>query len=170
MIDIRTQILTVAAAAAFMLSTFFNPAFAVEEPVTPALGWGQTFENFIDELLSKKYSVPLEGEQEVSDEYDIDGTGQANIKIREDKNELCVDIATAYIDPASSAHIHHAPARAAGVVVVNLPIPDWEGKSSGCVEVEKGMLEKINQNPQDYYVNIITNTYPDGAIRGQLSL
>lgn len=169
MIDIRTQILTVAAAAAFMILSFFNPAFAAEQGSVQNKGWGEAFESLIDELLSRKYTVLLDGEQEVSEKFDIDGIGQADIKIREDKHELCASIEASYIDQASSAHIHYAPAKATGVVVINLPIPDEHGKSEGCLEVDQTLLKKIIKQPEYYYINIITNSYPDGAIRGQLS-
>jgi hypothetical protein len=47
-------------------------------------------------------------------------------------------------------------------------VPNQNGEVDGCVEVEPQLLEKINNNPQDYYVNIHTEAYSNGAIRGQL--
>ena len=70
---------------------------------------------------------------------------------------------------ATAMHIHHAPKGSAGAVMVSLPVPNEEGEVDECVSVDPQLLEKIKNNPQDYYINIHTETYPDGAIRGQLS-
>ena len=187
MIDIRLQILTVMGAVVFALTTFVNPTFASvqvsaqEESSMPisstGFGFGADFPfgDLLGQFFGAKYDVTLDGAQEVLG-GDIDGTGEAEVRIREDKHsfsssksEICVDIKADYIEQASGVHIHHAPKGSTGTVVINLPILDAEGKADGCVQVDQALLKKINANPQDYYINIHTNPYPDGAIRGQLS-
>jgi hypothetical protein len=54
-------------------------------------------------------------------------------------------------------------------VVVPLTPPDENGSSSGCAEVSREVALDILKNPEDYYVNVHTALFPDGAIRGQLS-
>lgn len=174
MIDIRFQVLVILAVVIFGLVTFVNPTFAQEESsspvVLPQFGFGADFPlgDFIGQFFGAKYNVSLDGSQEVLG-GDVDGIGEAKIRIREHSRELCADIEADYIDQASAAHIHHAPIGSTGAVVVSLPILDGEGKAEECVEVNPDLLKKINANPQDYYINIHTNPYPDGAIRGQLS-
>lgn len=128
-----------------------------------------SFEDFFSQIFGNKLKAELVGDKEVPGPGDIDGTGEAKVRIHEDKNELCVDLETEYIDRASAAHIHHAPAGSSGAVVVPLSVPDEDGEIDECVQVDKELLKAIKENPQDYYVNVHTNPYPNGAIRGQLS-
>jgi hypothetical protein len=41
-------------------------------------------------------------------------------------------------------------------------------KHSGCRKAPKSLITAIGKNPSAYYVNVHTNKYPGGAIRGQL--
>lgn len=184
MIDLKTRILTIAAAGALLLGTLVNPAFAAStihveasanETNFPFSGkpvWffeHGNFNAFFSNFFSKRFRANMDGAQEIPGPGDVDGRGQASVRIKVSDSELCADIEADYIDPATAAHIHHAPAGSAGAVVVNLPIPNEEGEAEGCMSVDKGLLEKIKDNPQDYYINIHNNPYPNGAIRGQLS-
>ena len=65
------------------------------------------------------------------------------------------------------AHIHSAPATTNGPVVVPLTAV-VNGTSSGCATVARGLADAIRKAPQGYYVNVHTNLYTSGAIRGQL--
>jgi uncharacterized protein (DUF3820 family) len=78
-------------------------------------------------------------------------------------------------------HVHEGEADTAGPVVIPLEppteistfsVPDGEltlNFVSGCVEdVDQDLLDDIADNPLDYYFNIHTEEFPDGAIRGQL--
>jgi len=49
-----------------------------------------------------------------------------------------------------------------------LPIPNEDGEAEGCVEIQPSLLKAIKDSPEDYYINIHTSPYPEGAIRGQL--
>ena len=66
-----------------------------------------------------------------------------------------------------AAHIHKGAMDASGPPVVTLTPPE-NGKSEGCVHVERMAAADILARPQDYYVNIHTKDFPGGAIRGQL--
>jgi hypothetical protein len=64
----------------------------------------------------------------------------------------------------------------AGDVVVTLTPPvevgdDGSGFSSGCTTttVERELALDILKNPENYYVNVHTIDFENGAIRGQLS-
>jgi len=51
---------------------------------------------------------------------------------------------------------------------VPLDVDGFEGSSSDCVDASDADLDAIIANPAGYYVNIHTEDFPAGAIRGQL--
>jgi hypothetical protein len=53
-------------------------------------------------------------------------------------------------------------------VVVPLTPPDASGVSSECAEVSRELAKAIMKNPENYYVNVHTSDFSDGALRGQL--
>jgi hypothetical protein len=121
-------------------------------------------------------STVLTGEQEVDPVTgavgvgDPDGSGTATITVNPGQEEVCWEIRAEGITlPATAAHIHEGAAGTAGPVVVALTPPDASGSSSGCATLEREEALEILKNPEDYYVNVHTTDFPNGAIRGQLS-
>ena len=180
MLDLKLRFAAATVGAGFVLGTLVNPAFAASgvqiasssETSIGRSNWffeDGNFNAFFNNFFNRRFEASMDGEQEIPGPGDMDGTGEAKVKIKPRHNELCVDMEVNYIDPATAAHIHHAPKGSAGAVVLSLPIPDAEGKADGCVSVDSQLLEKITENPQDYYINVHNNPYPNGAIRGQLS-
>lgn len=112
------------------------------------------------------FQVMLEGGNEVTP-GDLDGTGRATIRINPRKGEICYNLRVSGIQPASAAHIHEAPAGAAGPVVVGLTAPT-SGMSKGCVAISEADAREIIADPSDYYVNVHNAQFPGGALRGQL--
>ncbi len=49
-----------------------------------------------------------------------------------------------------------------------LVAPNASGVSFGCVSASADVIAAIRANPSNYYVNVHTTDFPDGAIRGQL--
>lgn len=119
--------------------------------------------------VANSFDVLLSGPQEVPGPGDDDGQGTANVTIDTETSEICWTISVGGIQtPAAAAHIHNAPIGEAGSVVVELTAPDVEGASTGCTTVEEAVAADIAANPANYYVNVHTGEFPDGAVRGQL--
>jgi len=92
----------------------------------------------------------------------------ATVTINLGQSELCYVIDFTTSETVIAAHIHHAPSGVAAPPIIpqNTPVA---GSSSGCTQVEQGLLKDILQNPEQYYVNVHTTAHPAGAGRGQLT-
>jgi CHRD domain-containing protein len=118
---------------------------------------------------SVNFKTTLTGAAEVPGPGDPDGIGTAKVKIKSG-TEICFSIKARHITlPAAAAHIHVGSRTVAGPVVVTLAPPDASGKAKGCVaHLDPALVSAIVHNPDQYYVNVHTSDFPDGAIRGQL--
>jgi len=127
----------------------------------PALGEGRPF------------STTLTGAAEVPGPGDPDASGTALITLNQGQGEVCFELSWALIDgTVTAAHIHVRSATVAGDVVVPLftgAALSGTDTASGCVSgVSEELIKAIRQNPENYYVNIHSDVFPAGAIRGQL--
>jgi hypothetical protein len=118
----------------------------------------------------RPFSTELTGAAEVPGRGDPDGRGTATITVNPGQGEVCHELSVTGITlPATGAHIHVGDAGESGPVVVPLePPPDANGVSSGCAQVSRELALAIIQDPENYYVNVHTSDFPDGALRGQL--
>jgi hypothetical protein len=116
----------------------------------------------------RPFTTTMTGEQEAPGPGDPDGSGTARIVINPGTGELCYELTVEGIDTVTGAHIHEAPPGEAGDVVVPLE-PPVSGESGDCITISRELALEILRNPEDYYVNVHTENYPAGAIRGQLS-
>jgi CHRD domain len=119
----------------------------------------------------------LSGGNEVSDEGqsnvgDQDARGSATVLLDRSKGTVCFGITVTGTDTPVAAHIHQASAGVNGAIVVNFTAPTGgnPGASSGCVSgVSAALLNNIKNFPTGFYVNVHTNAFPAGAVRGQLN-
>lgn len=125
-----------------------------------------------DRSHHRSLSAFMNGRQEVPGPGDPDGVGKVRIALFPGRGAICYSIRVRGITlPASAAHLHAAPWGSAGPVVVTLGTPDANGKARGCVTgVDPLLIKDIRMNPRQYYVNVHTTDFPDGAVRGQLHL
>jgi hypothetical protein len=113
----------------------------------------------------------LSGDSVAPGPGDPDGTGRAVIRSAPDEGILCYKIFFKGIGRAKGAEIHQGPRGVAGPTHMRL-FTSKKGKRSpaeGCksgVSVET--IEAMHDDPGNYYVDVHTKGYPDGAVRGQL--
>ncbi|MQA75621.1 MAG: CHRD domain-containing protein, partial [Solirubrobacterales bacterium] len=115
-----------------------------------------------------KLTANLSGQNEIPP-ADPNGSGRANVKLKTKKGRACFDIRFEGIGDAIMAHIHKGGPDVNGDIKVPF-FEDMQGVSSpakGCVDVKKGLLKKIAKKPNGWYVNVHTEEFPNGAIRGQ---
>ena len=79
--------------------------------------------------------------------------------------KACWTLSVSGIDHPLSAHVHKAPRRELGPVVIPL---GSRFSRKGCVIAPKPSLRAVASAPGDYYVDIHTRDAIEGALRGQL--
>ncbi len=118
------------------------------------------------------FEVELSGANEVCDDPEAcggDGSGTATIEIDSDENEVCYSFELEGVEGVNAAHIHAGSEGQSGDPVVDLAYDGDDEGAEACVDgVDEEVLEDILDSPSDYYVNVHTERYPDGAGRGQL--
>jgi hypothetical protein len=119
-----------------------------------------------------KLTADLSGEKEVceGDTCGGTGTGTAEVEINSDQNELCYEIAVQGVEKVNAAHIHSGEEGEAGPVVIDLKYQGDDSGSNACLDdIEESELEDVSEEPANFYVNVHSERYPDGAVRGQLA-
>lgn len=136
-------------------------------PMVLALGSFTLAQKEMSKMKPKSMTIDLKGSAEVPGPGDSDGSGKAKLTINHDKGEVCYDLTVKNIQTPTMAHIHAGAAGQAGDVKVKFD-PAANGTWKGCVTVDHAILQEITQTPADFYVNVHTAEFPNGAIRGQL--
>lgn len=117
-----------------------------------------------------RLTATLTGAEEVPGPGDPDGTGTATVNLDVTDRDVCYEVAVQKIDPPVGMHIHEAERGKSGGVVVPLTTPTAsDTTTTGCANVDAALIARMAANPGDFYVNVHTGTYPNGAVRGQLS-
>ncbi|MCK2149626.1 CHRD domain-containing protein [Marinobacter alexandrii] len=124
----------------------------------------------------------LSGSEMVGSMGDSDGKGYAHVfGIDGDPTTLCYvvqvhNIQTVPVKEGMAAHIHEAGKGMNGAPVAVLAGPE-DGDAADCLtEGEKGkfptgeagIVQRILENPSDFYINVHNPEFPKGAVRGQL--
>lgn len=131
----------------------------------------------------------LDGSSEVASDSDASeivgdatGTGHASVfGVDGDAKTLCYVLSVSGIQlvpvaEGMAAHIHEGALGENGPVVAALAGPE-DGNAADCLtEGEEGkfpmgktgIVQRILNNPEGFYVNVHNPQFPDGAIRGQL--
>ena len=114
------------------------------------------------------FKATLTGEAERSPAGgDPDGDGTATVTLNATTGEACWEIAVTGMDQPAAAHIHRGTAEVVGPVVVPF---GQTFQAQGCGTADGALIREIVAAPADFYVNVHNAAYPEGAVRGQLTV
>jgi CHRD domain len=142
-------------------STAFGMAALAMLAVTPAMAAAPDSEILLESRLSGDQVVQQTG-------GDPDGTGTATILVDAKDGVACFDVQTANVDTPISGRIQSGSAGAIGPPVVFL-FENQDASVNGCAPVDRKALREIGKNPERFYLNVVNDAFPVGAIRGQLA-
>jgi hypothetical protein len=102
-----------------------------------------------------------------------DPDGKGTFKGTVDGDTLCYRLKVKNVDGITGAHIHAGDSESVGPIVATLEtgrhcltaVPDEEDTEETLSQSE---LAAIQADPGSYYVDVHSEEFPDGAIRGQL--
>jgi hypothetical protein len=81
---------------------------------------------------------------------------------------------TGLVGPVTAAHIHRGKAGENGPIILFLPVQFGSpptGAASGCGVVnDPVLLDELFSHPREFYWNVHSAAFPNGAIRGQVFL
>ena len=133
--------------------------------VGPAIAQGDNERNG-----GRKVSATLTGAAEVPGPGDPNGAGLFEGRVNPGQGRICYSLSAGNIGDSTAAHIHVGAAGVAGDPVLTLDTPDGDDEDSEeCQDIDRGLAQAIVRDPGNYYVNVHTGPFPQGAIRGQLS-
>jgi hypothetical protein len=126
----------------------------------------------IHATTADQFTATLSAAAEVPTPGPAGAAGSATIISDDKTGEVCFDITVTDLpagDTVTGAHIHQGAVGAPGDVVVALFTAPPSAALEGCIQdVDAEILLAIVEDPAGYYVNVHTDAYPDGAVRGQL--
>lgn len=127
----------------------------------------------------ERLKATLSAANEVPGPGNPDLSGKADLIVSPRKGEICFEIELENVvpgakedDPVVGVHIHPGLVGTACVVGqdcvfgVDLDFPT-EGLD-GCVRAGTELLNSIVEQPEEFYLNVHTASFPAGALRGQL--
>ena len=117
----------------------------------------------------RKIGTTLSGQAEVPGPGDPDGVGRFAARVNPGQGEICYELDVDDVDGVTAAHIHRGGRDVAGPVVVPLETP-FDDDSQECLAVDRALAMELIRTPEAFYVNVHNAEYPDGAVRGQLSI
>ena len=108
----------------------------------------------------------LFGEYEVGhDGAGEEASGDFSAELDLKAGRICYMLEVEGLDEVVAAHLHEGAKKQNGPPVITLQLT---GGDDICVAADKELLMKIARRAANYYVNVHTAAFPDGAIRGQL--
>jgi hypothetical protein len=150
--------------------TGVNPAPTPATTVAPASG--PISDGVISPVPSpprerRGFSADLIGAMGAESAGDLDGGGHAALDAHPGRDELCMTLVVSGLAPVTAVHLHAQSTGASGPVVAA-----WTettgGGSAVCVPVADQLIKKIRKQPGNYYVDVHTTEFPNGAVRGPL--
>ena len=131
------------------------------------LGLGSWLAMPVAHAADTTLTATMSGSEEVPGPGDPDGSGTAKIVLDDAKNTACYEFTYKNLGKPTAAHVHAGAKGVAGPPAIDFKMNTNGDK--GCVPVDPATLKTVRDNPGNYYVNIHTTEYGNGAIRGQLA-
>jgi hypothetical protein len=117
------------------------------------------------QAMSPVVSAKLKGSNETPVKGDPNGAGFVVVTFNATKGTACWKFkGVKGIAAPAAAHIHKGKKGTSGPVTIAFGATY---KATGCAKAPKATIEKIETNPNAYYVNVHNAKYPAGALRGQ---
>ena len=120
---------------------------------------------------SKTFAITARGSNEMGKGDSMSAAyASGTITVNTAKHDVCYEITTHDLKNITMSHIHLGKKGIEGKVVVYLNVKDFNLKNMGhaCVNVPAAVAKQIFSNPANYYLNVHTKQYPNGAVRAQL--
>lgn len=100
---------------------------------------------------------------------DTGALGYAFLGLHAGTGRLCYEVAVNAAGPFRSADIHRAAMDSTGPSVVTMTPPDPDtGTVGDCVLVETALLREIEADPSAFSVDVHSEEFPRGVVRGQV--
>jgi hypothetical protein len=127
---------------------------------------------FAPSMFAQTLGAVLTGSQEVPARA-VPGFGNATVTFDATRQNVTVTITVTNLgSPINNFHIHEAPAGVNGPVVVDIIGQGGafvNGTMNGTFAINAAVAQRLLQNPSNFYVNVHTNQFAGGAVRGQLA-
>ena len=94
--------------------------------------------------------------------------GSAVITLDPRTSQVCYNVFVSGIGQVTSALIQRGSAGVDDPIVINLVPPAASGSSRGCATPGLALIQSMMAAPAGFYVNVLTVSFPQGAIGGQL--
>ncbi|CAA9246867.1 MAG: hypothetical protein AVDCRST_MAG50-1958 [uncultured Acidimicrobiales bacterium] len=94
--------------------------------------------------------------------------GTAAVSLDAETGDVCYEV-EANFATATGMHIHRGEVGVNGPIVVPLDPTRLNATTETCTVAAAELVAEIKAKPAAFYVNVHTETYPGGAIRGQLT-
>jgi hypothetical protein len=161
----------------------FSLLAAAIATVTPTAAFAGHTNMLLHTMLDGSSEVPEDGDMSMM-VGDANGEGHGYVfGIDGDPTTLCYSLKVSGIQlvpvgEGMAAHIHEGAMGENGGVVAVLAGPE-DGDAADCLTEgeegkfptgELGIVQRILNNPEDFYINVHNPQFPNGAIRGQFDM
>jgi hypothetical protein len=86
------------------------------------------------------------------------------------QGRICWSLTVTGLSDVTASHIHYLNGPLATQIAVPFVLPTpFTGSATGCATVLRALVKQILVHPENFYVNVHTTTYPDGAVSGTLA-
>ena len=116
---------------------------------------------------AQRLTANLTGAAEVPGPGKLNASGSAVVRVNPQQRRVCYTVTFQRIPNVTMAHIHSGRRGVAGPPVVTLQRAG-RNRFESCTAVSRALARDLATNPRAFYVNVHSQAFPQGAVRGQL--